>query len=559
MLDCLHIENIAVIERADIAFHGGFSVLTGETGAGKSIVIDAINAVLGERVSRTMVRTGTDTAHVTALFSALSPWTVSRLEELGYTPDEDGNLLIGRTVSVEGKSSCTVNGRPATAAMLREIGAVLVDLHGQHENQALLHPDHHLAYLDRFGGLEPQLQEYTTLYTAWREALRQLQAADMDETEKARRMDLLQYQVQEIDGAALRIGEMEELTARRTLFRNAGKVADRLTEAKTLLCGGEEGNGAVAMAQQALSYLLQAARYMEQAQPLSAQLQEALYTLEETAEELRGTAELLEFDPRELDEIETRLEILRRLTAKYGVDEEAVLQYADTCRAQLRDIELSDETVRRLTAEEAHLRQQVQQAADRLTEQRAQVGRQFSQAVQEQLAFLDMPNVTLQLKLEPIEPGRTGGDKVEFLLSANAGEQPRPLAKIASGGELSRIMLAIKSVLAEADNIDTLIFDEIDTGISGRAAQKVGIKLQQTAATRQQKQVLCVTHLAQIAARGDQQYRIAKSVREGRTYTEVTLLTPSQREEELARLIGGTVTDTALQAAREMLTEGTAS
>lgn len=561
MLDCLHIENIAVIERADISFHGGFNVLTGETGAGKSIVIDAINAVLGERISRAMVRTGTDTAHVTALFSDLSPWTAARLELLGFSPDEDGNLLIGRTITAEGKGSCTVNGRPATAALLREIGALLVDLHGQHENQALLHPDRHLEYLDRFGNLEADVTAYAEIYTAWRDTCRRLQSADMDEAEKARRMDLLQYQIQEIESAALRIGEEAELLARRTLYRNAGKVADSLSLARQLLFGSDEGEGAVSMTEQAVSVLNNAARYMEQAESVASQLQESLYTLQEATEDLRSISDLLEFDPRELDETENRLEIIHRLTAKYGTDEEAVLAYAETCREELRQIELSDELLQRLNEEERRLYAELERAAARLSHKRIQVAEKFAACVQEQLTFLDMPNVTMVIDRHAVDYSRTGGDKMEFLMSANLGEPPRPIARIASGGELSRIMLAIKSVLADADEIDTLIFDEIDTGISGRAAQKVGYKLRQTAQSAvsgRRRQVLCVTHLAQIAARADHQYLIAKSVRDGRTFTEVTPLNRQQRVEELARIIGGTVTQTAMQAAREMLDEETA-
>lgn len=558
MLDCLHIENIAVIEQADIRFHEGFNVLTGETGAGKSIVIDAINAVLGERVSRSMVRTGTDTAHVTALFTDLSANTVEQLQQLGFSPDEDGNLLIGRTVSAEGKGSCTVNGRPATAALLRSIGELLVDLHGQHENQALLHPDCHLQYLDRFGNLEPVVAEYKRIYQQWKTIREQLQNADIDEAEKVRRMDILQYQIREIEGASLRVGEQEELLARRTLYRNAEKVADSLLTAQQLLNGGEDTDGAVSMAEQAAALLNQAARYLEQAEPLVNQLQEALYTLQETADELRSVSDLLDFDPQELDETENRLEIIRRLISKYGVDEEAVLAYAESCKKELKEIEFFDEKRERLTAEERLLHEKLTQAATLLTQKRMEAAKRFADCVQEQLTFLDMPRVAMVIDHRHTEFSYSGADKMEFLMSANVGEPPRPIARIASGGELSRIMLAIKSVLADVDEIDTLIFDEIDTGISGRAAQKVGYKLKETAQNENEdrrRQVLCVTHLAQIAARADHHYLIAKSVRDGRTYTEVTALDRQQKERELARIIGGTVTQTTIQAAQEMLDE----
>ena len=556
MLDCLHIENIAVIERADIEFGKGFHVLTGETGAGKSIIIDAINAVLGERVTRTMVRTGADTAHVTALFSDLSPWSIEKLETFGFSPDEDGNLLITRTISAEGKSSCSVNGRPATAALLREMGTVLVDLHGQHENQALLSPEQHLLYLDRFGDLETDVQQYAALYREWRQVYREVNAAGLDESEKARRLDMLRYQLEEIDSAHITVGEQAELAARRDLYRNAEKVTDLLSKCRVCLNGGERLDGALSLAEQALSALQGIARHIDRAEQTAETLQEGLYLIQEAAEELRSMTDLLEFDPRELDEVENRLDTLRRLFAKYGADEQAVLDYGAQCRAQLDEIEFSDERLAALQQRERELRDGVVAAARLLTAKRCEAGNRFAAAVQEELSFLNMPGVTLVLDREEAPLSATGGDKVEFLLSANVGETPRPLARIASGGELSRVMLAIKSVLADADAIDTLIFDEIDTGISGRAAQKVGIKLQETAqgtVKGRRRQVLCVTHLAQIAARGDHHYLIEKSVNGERTYTQVTRLDSEQRKREIARIIGGEVTAATLQAAEEML------
>ncbi len=556
MLECLYIENIAVIERADIRFHTGFNVLTGETGAGKSIVIDAINAVLGERTRRDLVRTGSETARVTALFSALSPWAEEQLAAVGFPPDEDGNVLITRTIAAEGKSSCTVNGRPATAALLKEIGKALIDLHGQHENQLLFSADQHLAYLDRFGDLSAVREAYADTYRAWSRVRRELSNADMNEQEKARRLDILRYQIDEIEQAALKAGEEDELQARRTLYRNAEKVAGQMAKAKALLFGDEESDGAVSLAQQAAAAADGAARYLEQAVTPAARLQEALYELQDAAEELEAAADLLEFDPRERDEAEERWELIRRLTAKYGATTEEVLGYLETARAELQAIELSDETTRRLTEQERALYASMEEAAATLTAQREIAARRFAEAVKEQLTFLDMPQVSLVIERQAAEYTATGADRMEFLLSANVGEPPKPITRIASGGELSRIMLAIKSVLADADEIDTLIFDEIDTGISGRAAQKVGDRLRKTAdstVARRHRQVLCVTHLAQIAAQAEHHYLIEKSVRDGRTYTEVTPLSREQREQELARIIGGTVTETNLQAAREML------
>ena len=558
MLDCLYIENIAVIERAEIRFHTGFTVLTGETGAGKSIIIDAINAVLGERTRRDLVRTGSDAARVTALFTDLSPWAEQTLETLGYPADEDGNLLITRTIAAEGKSSCTVGGRPATAALLREIGRVLIDLHGQHENQLLLSADQHLQYLDRFGDLGKTREAYETIYREWSRVRRELSAVDMDEQEKARRIDLLRYQIDEIDAAALQSGEEDDLRNRRALYRNAEKVASQLAKADALLFGDEERDGALALAQQAAAAAANAAQYLEQAAAPSERLQSALYELQDAADELSRATDRLSFDPRERDEAEERWELIRRLTSKYGATVDDVLAFADTAREELQAIELSDERTRALTAECERLYAALEAAAARLSEQRTATAARFAAAVKEQLTFLDMPHVSLVIERQSTDYTATGADRIEFLMSANVGEPPKPITRIASGGELSRIMLAIKAVLADADEIDTLIFDEIDTGISGRAAQKVGNRLALTAESRvagRHRQVLCVTHLAQIAAQAGHHFLIEKSVRDGRTYTAVTELSAVERETELARIIGGTVTEAARQAAREMLAQ----
>ncbi len=556
MLDCLYIENIAVIERAEIRFGVGFTALTGETGAGKSIIIDAINAVLGERTRRDLVRTGSDTARVTALFTDLSETATRALSDLGFSPDEDGNVLIVRTIAAEGKSTCTVNGRPATAALLREMGRSLIDLHGQHENQLLLSADQHLAYLDRFGELEAVREAYAAIYREWCAARRALSSADMDETEKARRLDLLRYQIDEIRAAELKAGEEEELQARRTLYRNAEKVSGQMNKAEALLFGDEDNDGALSLIQQAVAAANSAKQYLEQASAPAERLQTSLYELWDAAEELREASELLDFDPRDRDEAEERFEVIRRLTSKYGSTTEEVLAFLAKAEEELQQIEFSDERIRQLTAEEQRLYTAMEEAAIRLTERRREAANRFAAAVQEQLTFLDMPHVSLVIDRTPAEYSSNGADRMEFLMSANVGEPPKPIVRIASGGELSRIMLAIKSVLADADEMDTLIFDEIDAGISGRAAQKVGNRLRRTAETGmsgRHRQVLCVTHLAQIAAQAQHHFLIEKSVRDGRTYTEVTPLTAERREQELARIIGGSVTEATVQAAREML------
>lgn len=555
MLQSLYIENIAVIERADIAFDAGLNVLTGETGAGKSIVIDAINAVLGERISRDIVRTGSDEARVTALFSDLSPAAAEALREWGIEPDEDGCLLIQRTISAEGKGTCRIGGRPVTVSILRDVGRRLVNIHGQHENQALLSPERHVTYLDRLGGHAPLLEAYRAVYERLCSLRRELDKADMDETMKARRIDLLRYQIDEIEAAELTAGEEEELEASRRLYRHAEAVAEGMMAAKEALSGDEDTMGALSRLEGAASALSGAGRYMEEAAVLSKRVENALYELEDCADELRDLLSRLEFDPAELDRVEARLDLIRRLFSKYGPGIPDVLAYAEQARQELDDIENADERQARLRQALAAAEQDAAEAAARLTDARTKTAERFSKSVMEQLAFLDMPHVTMEVSITPASLSSGGADQVEFLMSANPGEPPRSIAKIASGGELSRVMLAIKSVLADADDIDTLVFDEIDAGISGRAAWKVGVKLRETARGSdgsRSRQVLCVTHLAQIAAQADHHLLIAKSVRDGRTYTDVRPLDEDGRMEELARIIGGEATPASREAAREM-------
>lgn len=550
MLTSLHIENIAVIERAEVEPQAGLNVLTGETGAGKSMVIDAINAVLGERISRDVVRTGSSEAKVTALFSSISPRTCAALEELGYPPDEDGMLLIQRTISAEGKGSCRINGQPATVAVLRSVGRLLVNIHGQHENQALLAPEKHVDYLERLCGLLPLHEEFSAAYRDYTALRRQLEQTVMDDGEKARRLDILRFQIEEIEAASLRPGEEEELKNQRELYRNAEKIAVSLAAAKELLSGGEEGGGAIPLLSQASGELRDAGRYVEELAGLSGRVESLLYELEECGSDLRDFLSHLEFEPGELERVEERLAEIRRLTAKYGPDESAVLDYMERARQELESIEMSDELAARLEADCERARDVTMQAAQRLSDARKSAAADFARRVGEELSFLDMPGVRLEVLVEPVELYAGGIDRIEFQIAANPGEPPKPIAKIASGGELSRIMLAIKSVMADADDIDTLIFDEIDTGISGRAAQKVGYKLRQIGKGRQ---VICVTHLAQIAAQAHYHFLIAKTVRDSRTYTQVLPLDQAGREKELARIIGGEPTPAAMEAAREML------
>lgn len=554
MLRSLYIENIAVIERAELELCPGLNVLTGETGAGKSMVIDALGAVLGERTSRELVRTGCDQATVSAVFTDVSAPVREALASLGYAPDEDGALLLSRQVGADGKGGCRVGGRPATVSVLREIGRLLVNVHGQHENQALLATDTHIGYLDRMGELLPLREDYAAHYHRYCEIRRQLRRLDVDEEEKNRRLELLRYQVEELEAAALREGEEETLLSRRTLFRNSEKLLSLLRRAGAALEGDDEQDGAASLLSIASESLETAAPLMETVAPLSERVQALVYELEECRAALRDASEQLLFDESERDEVEARLALIHKLTLKYGGSVETALRTLEQNRRELSTIESAEEEIRRLSAQLEAVQEEMVQAASRLTRARRAAAETFAGRVQEELVFLDMPRVTFTVSVEPTALTATGGDRVEFLLSANAGEPAKPLSKIASGGELSRIMLAIKTVMADVDDIDTLVFDEIDTGISGRAANKVGIKLRQAASSENRgRQILCVTHLAQIAAQAHHHLLIEKAVRDGRTYTDVRPLDRAGRETELARIVSGEVTNSSLQAAREML------
>lgn len=550
MLTSLHIENVAVIEKADIEPGRGLNVLTGETGAGKSIVIDAINAALGERVSRDVVRTGNDEARITAVFSDISAGICARLRDLGYPPDEDGCLIIQRTISAEGKGGGRINGQPATVSMLRTIGRMLVNIHGQHENQVMLSPERHVDYLEQIGGIVPLREQYTSAYRRLCELKQQLQKTQMDEGMKARRIDMLRFQIDEIESANIRVGEEDELRAQREIFRNAEKIAVSLSKAKDSLSGGETGIGALELLSDAVGQIQDAGLYIDEVREMGQRAQSMLYELEECVKELSDYTAHLDFEPGELDRVEQRLDTIRKMTSKYGANEGEVLDFLDSARSELESIEMSDVYEKRIQKELEDAQREALDAAKRLSDARRRAALDFESNVCEQLKFLDMPDVRFCVSIEPGQLGPTGMDNVEFLISVNPGEDPRPLARIASGGELSRIMLALKSVMAEFDDVDTLVFDEIDTGISGRAARKIGVKLRETSKSRQ---VICVTHLAQIGAMAHQHFLIDKTVDGGRTYTNVILLDSNGRERELARIIGGGVSEATLNAAREML------
>lgn len=549
MLAQLFINNIAVIERASIELDQGFTVLTGETGAGKSIIIDAIHAVLGERTSKELVRTGTDTASVSALFVDLDKDTLKALDEMSIPREEDNSLLIQREIRLEGRSLCKLNGVPATVSMLRELGTRLISIHGQHESYELLSPEVHMTYVDSFGGLEKLLEEYQESYRKLRHIQQKLESFNTDEGEKARRLDLLRYQIDELEAADIQPGEREELTRQRDAMRNSEKIAASLEIVRDLLIGDENANGLLSGVSQAVSELERAAEFLPDAEEPTQKLRDAKYLLEDVDSALQSMG--VEFDPALQETVEDRLDLLYRLSLKYGDTEEKMLAFLENAQKEIHEIEFSDEARAELESQYEVEKKQAITLAKQLSERRKAAGKTFVEMVKQELGFLNMPGIEFLVETERVPLYAMGCDKMQFLVSANKGEPPKPMSKIASGGELSRIMLAIKTVLSGKDKVETLIFDEVDTGISGAAANKVGQKLKQVS---QNRQVLCITHLAQIAALADNHFQISKHVEKERTFTDVKLLDFEGRKQELARIIGGeNVTDLQLKMAEEML------
>ena len=553
MLSLLHIENIAVIQTADIQFDKGFNVLTGETGAGKSIVVDAIGAIIGERTSRDLIRTGAKSSLVNAVFTGLPE--LDWFRENGAGPDEEGNLLIQREIQPDGKNICRINGRLITVSQLRQLGRLLLNIHGQHDGQQLLDERCHLDYLDGFGATGADLDAYRVCYNRLAAIRREISSLRMDEAEKARRIDSLEFQIGELERAELRSGEEEELTERRDLLRNAGKLMESVEGAHLALSGDDEREGAAALLGEAEQSLHAAGRISTQAAELLEKLVELRCAADDIAEQIRDLRDAFDFEPGELDQIESRLDVLHRLKKKYGDSVDEMLDYLDRCKKELDEIQFSTDTIARLEKEQSKALADARKAAETLSQSRKKAVKALEQRIQSELAQLDMPKVRFQVEFGP-KPGEfamddTGMDEVQFLMSANVGEDLKPIQKIASGGELARIMLALKNVLAENDQVGTMVFDEVDTGVSGRAAQKVAEKLADVAHA---KQVLCVTHLPQLAAMADVHFSVEKGERGGRTYTQVERLTRQRRCEELARLTSGEhITDATLGAAGELL------
>ena len=550
MLNELHIENIAVIERADISFAGGLNVLTGETGAGKSIVIDSIGAVLGERVSRELVRHGAEKGLVSAVFDldrATEQWL--RDNEI----EAEDELILQRRISADGKSSCRVCGAPVTAAQMKELAALLVDIHGQNDGRQLMDERRHREYLDRFGSYEDSLAEYGRQYEKYRAIEKEMAKLNMDELEKARLSDSLSFQISELEKAELKVGEMDELSSRRDLLRNAEKLTEAIDEAYSALYGGEEN--ALTLAQNAEYYAQRAAAIAPELEKARSSISDAVFSLTDAAELLRDFKESLDFSPEEYDRLETRLALLNKLNRKYGKDEAELMDYLCQCRDKLDEIQYSDERLLKLNKELEAQKTRCLSAAENLSSMRHQAADALENRIVSELRDLNMPSVRFAVEFAPVENklgfDANGMDQIRFVMSANAGEEMGRISKIASGGELSRIMLAMKNVFAEKDPVSTMIFDEIDTGVSGIAAQRVGEKLYSVS---KGKQVMCVTHLPQIAAMADSHFVISKEERQGRTFTQVRALDTEGRKRELARLHGGdNITPTTLASAQEQL------
>jgi DNA repair protein RecN (Recombination protein N) len=552
MLSCLQIENVAVIQKAEVHFQPGLNVLTGETGAGKSILIDSINAILGNRTSKDLVRTGASKAVIRASFAQIPDVVLDKLEAAGY--ERSAELLLSREITAEGKSSCRINGMPTTAAVLRELCGGLININGQHDSVGLLNPAHHLSILDDYAQNAKLYQEYYVLYRSLVKVKKELDAMITDEAEKQRRIDLLSYQVQEIEEAGLTAGEEQTLEARRKVLANASTIRDRVAKAHALLSGDDDTPGAVDLLGEASNAMDTAAQLDESLSGVSGTLMDLYYSAKDAAAELIDRLDAYDTNDAELDEIEQRLDLLYRLKRKYGDTVEDIIAFGQKAREELEQIQFSEQRHDQLQAEKLRLYGLAREKAEALTQTRLKAFDELNARITDTLQFLNMPGVRMTLHHARGPLASHGQDSVEFYISTNAGEAPKPLARIASGGELSRITLAIKNALADRDAVPTVIYDEIDSGVSGKAAGRIGEVLRQSARGHQ---ILCITHTAQIAALADCHLLIQKNVTNDRTYTEIHPLDTEGRVEALARLISGDhVTELSRANAREMLGTG---
>ncbi len=550
MLNLLHIENIAVIEQAEISFGPGFNVLTGETGAGKSIVIDAISAILGERTYRDIIRTGATKASVRAIFSDVPqlPWF-----QENETPYDARELLIQRDIYADGKNVCRVNGQPVTVALLKQLGDSLINIHGQHDSQQLFDEANHLVYLDLFAQNQKEYESYRTYFDKYETIRREIAKLSMDESEKLRKVESLQFQIHEIEQAEISPGEDEQLEDRRKVLQSAEKLVDGMAAAVSSLYGDENQDGAAGLLSKAVHDLSKITKYDDDLLELHERLADLAFAAEDVAGALRDRMDSLTYSGDELEQIESRLDVLHRLKRKYGRSTTEILAYLERAKTELEAIEFADDRIEALKKDLAAVEKQMIQAGKALRATRVKAARDLEQRLSQELTALDMARAQFVCQFEEQAPASNGMDNVRFLMTANIGEALKPMSKVASGGELARIMLAIKNVLAEQDHIGTLIFDEVDSGVSGRAAQKVAVKLKSVSRS---KQVLCVTHLPQIAAVADNHLLISKSEQNGRTYTKVTPLDRDGRAREIARIIGGAeITDVTLESAMEMLSD----
>lgn len=548
MLSVLHIENIAVIEQAEILFEGGFNVLTGETGAGKSIVIDAISAILGERTYRDVIRTGANRAFVSAIFTNIPQYDWFSENQVEFDTQE---LQVQREIYADGRNVCRVNGRPVSVAALKKLGGRLINIHGQHDSQQLFDEENHLTYLDAFARDEQELEAYQQAFSAMQSVQREIQKLSMDESEKLRLMETLTFQIEEIRAANLVSGEEEQLKERRKVLQNAEKLSDALRMADEALYGGDSSDGAAGLLSNAEHALSRVSTISADMQTLYQKISDLMYSVQDAADELRAMRDDLSYSEGELEEIEERLDAIHKLKRKYGASVEDVLAYLADSEQRLDEIEFASDRIETLKKREAELQKETIRQGEILREKRLSAAQAMESRICDELHQLDMPKIRFVCEFTPQQPMQTGLDSVRFLMSANVGENLKPLSKVASGGELARIMLAMKQVLAQQDGVPTLIFDEVDAGVSGRAAQKVAYKLWTVSKGRQ---VLCVTHLPQIAAMADAEYTVEKRVENERTYTSVLHLDESGRKQELARLIGGSmITETTLAGAAELL------
>lgn len=551
MLSTLRIENIAIIESAAIDFGNGLNVMSGETGAGKSIIIDALSAVLGERTSKELIRTGAEKAQVSALFENISPSVEKLMDSMGIPISEDKALSVSRVIALDGRNSCKVNGSAVTVSMLKTLGKELISIHGQHDSQNLLNPECHYKYLDALAGNEEIYGDYLEKYVAYSNLYRKFKSLSQNEEEKQKRIEFLQHEIAEIENAGIRIGEYDELCDKRDLFRNSEKVIKGLRDALSILQDGDDVTGVVNAMYDASKAVEKSAAHYEPASKMASSMLEITYQLEEKKNEIEQTLFDLSFDPEKLAEIEERISFLFKLKGKYGETEEEILEYLQNSKDELEtlvNLNLSqDEIITKLEADKEILLE----AAEKLSLSRKHAASQFEVHVKHELTFLDMPNVEIAVNFERTKLSPTGPDNIEFLISPNPGEALKPLAKIASGGELSRIMLAIQNVLSANDNVGTMIFDEIDTGVSGSAAEKIAKVLKSVG---QKSQVICITHSAQVASYADNHFVVEKKVQNEKTYTYVTPLDRDGRIKEIARIIGGVnITELQLKSALEMI------